>query len=581
MTASEPVPILDPEIEVMTFEQLAQLVNEVDPRTFYDRAQVFDTALAQLEQVQDNLERGTRELWDAWRSEGAESFADVVRNVAVAGNAAIQAMAAPGYGATLRRAGDALTLAQQRIRELQAQKRESDLLAARQVVHELGTAYQEIGSAITPFPGAETDIPVNGQGAAVNTAPPQGVAPGAGTVQLPAGDRTSQYGYDQGTHGGGVMPAAALVGLGGPTAQGQPGGRGDFWADLMGDPDQDRTGPVLPAALGRATPVEIVQPEVSGGTSDGQQNGLFLAVLGRAPGMRAESRETEPERRHKREDACENATSEPHSAPEVPNVDLTSPGASARADSSVKSDLTAGIDTPTPSVTTVSAAEPSSTIVPGPGPAEARTPVPEGASASAAVSSPPETAGPPETPMPPPEIPKVPSPPHGSGAGLPGGATPMSMGVPVQPAVTPVAGEPSLPGALPASPAFRPVTGSFDASVNPGLPPVVPGGAGTARLPGEATHGNGGGFMPPMHGGGFGGFSGDNDSEKERQPGGLLGVDPEVWDGSSNAPRVLGRSAAVPEAPTPDLDDAKKKAVDAMESILGRTDRKEEDRAAE
>ncbi|MEU3764966.1 hypothetical protein AB0E55_07885 [Amycolatopsis keratiniphila] len=566
MTASEPVPILDPEIEVMTFEQLAQLINEVDPRTFYDRAQVFDTALAQLEQVQDNLERGTRELWDAWRSEGAESFADVVRNVAVAGNAAIQAMAAPGYGATLRRAGDALTLAQQRIRELQAQKRESDLLAARQVVHELGTAYQEIGSAITPFPGAETDIPVNGQGTAVNTAPPQGVAPGAGTVQLPAGDRTSQYGYDQGTHGGGVMPAAALVGLGGPTAQGQPGGRGDFWADLMGDPDQDRTGPVLPAALGRATPVEIAQPEVSGEISEGQQNGLFLAVLGRAPGMRAESRGAEPERRHKREEACENATPESHSAPEIPDVDLASPGASARADSGVESDLTTGIDKPAPSVPTVSVAEPSS--APAPGLAEARAEALEGASASAA-----------EAATPPLEIPKAALPSHGSGAGLPGGATPMSMGVPVQPAVTPIAGEPSLPGALPASPAFRPVTGGFDASANPGLPPAVPGGAGTPRMPGEATHGNGGGFMPPMHGGGFGGFGGfggDNESEKERQPGGLLGVDPKVWDGSSNVPRVLGRSAAASEARPPDLDDAKKTAMDAMDSMLGRADRKED-----
>ncbi|MFE5570035.1 WXG100 family type VII secretion target, partial [Amycolatopsis japonica] len=302
MTASEQVPILDPEIEVMTFEQLAQLVNEVDPRTFYERAQAFDTALARLEQVQDNLARGTRELWDSWRGEGAESFADVVRNVAGAANTAIQAMAAPGYGATLRRAGDALTLAQQRIRDLQAQKRESDLPAARLVVHELGVAYQEIGSAITPFPGAETDIPVNGQGPLMNTAPPSGAVPGNGMVQPSSGDQMGQHGYGPGSHGGGVMPVAAMMG---PSAPGQHGRRDDFWAALLGDPARDRTESVTPAVLGRETPVVAGRPEVrEEATTDGPQNGPFLAVLGRGPA----EREPEKKQKHKRVSETEKAT---------------------------------------------------------------------------------------------------------------------------------------------------------------------------------------------------------------------------------------------------------------------------------
>ncbi|MFJ8916077.1 hypothetical protein [Amycolatopsis sp. NPDC102389] len=587
MTASEPVPIVDPGIEVLTFEQLAQLVNEVSPDSFYGRAQAFDTAMAQFEQVQDNLARGTRELWDAWRGEGADSFADVVRNVSTLGNTVIQAMASPGYGATLRRAGDALALAQQRIRDLQAQKRESDLPAARQVVNELGIAYQEIGSAITPFPGAETEIPMNGQGPATNSTASDGATPATGTVQPPAGD--GRYGDVTESHSGGIMPAAALVPLGGPMAQGQPGRQGDVWAGLLGDTPQGRSETVTSAVLGKGT--SVTEPHVDEGTVDGQQNGAVVAVLGRVPGGQDGSREPERKKKQKQKDGCEDESAttepdEPQLTPEAPKADLTSSG-----DAALKTDLTADADESAPSVSTVSAKDSSPTTPAAPQPVESKAPAPAVAPATSTVPSPTATAGAPapaepavqpEAVTPPVEALEVPPLPHGSGAGLPGNATPMSLGTPAQPVVAPVVapvgGETSLPGALPASPAFRPVTGGFDASATHGIPPVVPGGTGSPRMPGEAMHGGGGGFMSPMLGGGV---SGGHDTDNERQPAGLLGVDPKVWEGSGNAHQVLGRPAAAPPPRAGDLDDAKKRAMEMVDSVLGRSDEKDEDRAPE
>ncbi|KZB87993.1 WXG100 family type VII secretion target [Amycolatopsis regifaucium] len=580
MTASEPVPIVDPEIEVLTFEQLVQLVNEVSPDSYYERAQAFDTATARLEQIQDDLARGTRELWDAWRGEGAEAFGDDVRNVNALGNTAIQAMASPGYGATLRRAGDALALAQQRIRDLQAQKREGDLPAARQVVHDLGVAYQEIGTAITPFPGAETDVPVNGQGPAANASAPAGVTPAMGATQPSAEGQLGRHGGGTGTPGGaGIVPAAALLPMGVPMAEGRPGRQGDVWAGLLEDTTQGTTASVSPAVVGKETPA--ARPASSGETVDGQGNGAYFAVLGRTQGVQAGLRNTES-KKDKRKDSCrdESATAEQDEAPlkpEMPNADLTSPGASARAETTFDADLPERTAEPAPSVATVSATDASSTApashepVHAKGPASELPPPPATTPVSETASSPSGTAAPAE-------VLKAPPLPHGSGAGLPNNATPASLGVPMQPAVTPVAGETSLPSALPASPAFRPA-GGFDASSTPGLPPVVPGGTGSPRVPGEAMHGTGGGFMSPMLGGGA--VGGGQDTENERQPMGLLGVDPKVWDASGNAPQVLGRSAAAPPPRALDLDDAKKKAMEMVDSVLGRPDRKDDDRIAE
>lgn len=578
MTASEPVPIVDPEIEVLTFEQLVQLVNEVSPDSYYERAQAFDTATARLEQIQDDLARGTRELWDAWRGEGAEAFGDDVRNVNALGNTAIQAMASPGYGATLRRAGDALALAQQRIRDLQAQKREGDLPAARQVVHDLGVAYQEIGTAITPFPGAETDVPVNGQDPAANASAPAGVTPAMGAAQPSADGQLGRHGEGTGTPGGGgIVPAAALLPMGVPMAEGRPGRQGDVWAGLLGDTTQGTTASVAPAVVGKETP--SARQASSGETVDGQGNGVYLAVLGRMQGVQAGPRNTES-KKDKQKDPCgdESATAEQDEAPlkpEIPNADLTSPGASARAETTFDADLPESTGESAPSVATVSATDASSAAPASPETIHAKAPVPEPPPPPA---TPPATASSPSGTAAPAEVLKAPPLPHGSGAGLPGNATPASLGVPVQPVVAPVAGETSLPGALPASPAFRPV-GGFDASSAPGLPPVVPGGTGSPRVPGEAMHGTGGGLMSPMLGGGA--VGGGQDTENERQPMGLLGVDPKVWDASGNAPQVLGRPVAAPPPRPLELDDAKKKAMEMLDSVLGRPDRKDDDRIAE
>ncbi|ANN15884.1 hypothetical protein SD37_09665 [Amycolatopsis orientalis] len=560
MTASEPVPTVDPALETLTFEQLAQLVNEISPEVFYERARAFDAAVTRLEQVQDDLAHATRELWDAWRGAGADSFAEAVREVSAQGNTVIQALASPGCGATLRRAGEALTLAQQRIRDLQAQKREGDLQAARQIVHELGIAYQEVGAAITPLPGAEIGIAANDQG--VLPAASTGATPVMGGVRLPIEGDAGRFGDSAGTHGGGaIVPLMATVPSNGSLPAGEADRHGDARPGALDDSDNCASQHVVPAVLGKGMPVAPVVPGETGDvTLDGREAGALVAVLGRPGGTQAATRDQGRKKPRERSEGESTASESDESrvTPKAPNADITSHGPSTRAGSVPKVEVAASAG-PIP-------ADAPATVPASPEPVKAP------AHATATVASPPAPATPaapsalPGTATTPAEIGKTHPLPPGSGAGLPGNATPVTPGVPV--------GDASLPGALPASPAFRPVTGAFDASSTIGLTPVIPGGGGPARIPGETMHGAAGGFMAPMLGGA-------HETDNDRQPAGLLGVDPKIWEGSGSVPHVLGRRASAPLAESSDLDAAKKKAMDMVDSVLGRSEHKEDDPAAE
>ncbi|MEV7044730.1 hypothetical protein AB0N03_41650, partial [Amycolatopsis sp. NPDC051061] len=239
-----PPPVVDPDLQNLTFDQLAQLVDEVRPDVFYEHGHAFDLAVARYEQIQDDLDRETRNMWEAWSGRIAESFDDLVRQVDALTAEVVQAMVSPGYGTAMRQAGDALARAQQRMQDLRAQNRQNDVEAARQVVIDLETAYRDIGAAMAPMPEALTGAP---NPAAGRIAP--GPVEAAGAL-----DVTNESHPGAGAHGGGPaveLAAAAFAALPGLHRPGSvlpgwlaaaPGGLG-HGADCA-----------APAVLGRGAP---------------------------------------------------------------------------------------------------------------------------------------------------------------------------------------------------------------------------------------------------------------------------------------------------------------------------------------
>src|SRR5262249_43179326 len=119
-TPGTPPPVTDdPVLEVLTFDQLAQLMNEVTPDAFYQRAAAFEQAAVRLQDVVDQIRHQLNRVHEVWAGRGSEEFDNLAREISGRTTIVLQFLQNPGYGSILRTAGDALAAHQQRFRDLQ------------------------------------------------------------------------------------------------------------------------------------------------------------------------------------------------------------------------------------------------------------------------------------------------------------------------------------------------------------------------------------------------------------------------------------------------------------------------------
>ncbi|WP_033288615.1 hypothetical protein [Amycolatopsis jejuensis] len=277
----------------LTFEQIVQLINEVRPDTFYQRAEVFDRAARRVQDVLDQVRAQQNRIQEAMTGRTSQELDDVAREVAAKISLLLSVLQNPGYGAMLRKAGDALAAHQRRIADLQAQKAQQDSAppveggpsrdqiaqsqnqAAQQVLRDLSTAYQDITGTLTPLPYNDPRVIGGGGGGVVNGGGGQGAPPpGSGTG---------------GGHGdgsvltdlpGGVLKAA--FGNGGPESPGSafllPGGNGGVnpFTQVLGKSDGGES--LFP---GMAGPLGIVGGGAgTAGGSGGGMPGYGMPIVG-------------------------------------------------------------------------------------------------------------------------------------------------------------------------------------------------------------------------------------------------------------------------------------------------------------
>lgn len=297
----QPLPT-EPWLEGLTFEQIEQIVTEVSPDAFYQRASAFDQAGARMQDVLDRIRHEMNALREVWGGASSDDFDALVREVTGKAGGMLQFLRDPGYGTTLRDVGDRLADHQRRLRDLAGQKAQQESGppapgapppevstqanndSAKQILRDLRTAYWDIGNALPGFPydggrhwnpqgqeppgsgGADTYAPPAPLGPATSWYSPTGSEP-HGNTELSSGDLQAHGG-----HGDQVLGRAGTGGQG-PEA-GVPGGRLDA-ATFAG-------GALGPAVLGR-NPVRV---KVSDGTvSDDRGEDPFTgipAVLGRS-----------------------------------------------------------------------------------------------------------------------------------------------------------------------------------------------------------------------------------------------------------------------------------------------------------
>lgn len=172
----------DPWLEGLTFEQIAQLVNEVNPDVFYQRASAFDQGAGGLQHVLDRVRHELNVLRESWNGKGSDDFDALAREVTGKADSLLQFLQNPGYGTVLRNAGDQLAAHQRRFQDLQGQKSAQEAAppatggptpeetqkanndSAKQILRDLRTAYWDVGNAMAPLPFktpkvTATDVP--------------------------------------------------------------------------------------------------------------------------------------------------------------------------------------------------------------------------------------------------------------------------------------------------------------------------------------------------------------------------------------------------------------------------------------
>jgi uncharacterized protein YukE len=183
-------PSFDPALEKLDRRQLEQLLDEVSPDVFYVRAAALDHAAAQLAAIADSLRYESRRLSDHWTGEVEDSFQDAARRLADRMDAVVDAMSVPGYGQAMKNAGDALALAQQRLRAGDDQPVQPGSVpldpaaidqgaqqSALQILRDLCTAYYDIGRGLVPLPEPGSG-PASGPGEVTGGGPQPGGGPG-------------------------------------------------------------------------------------------------------------------------------------------------------------------------------------------------------------------------------------------------------------------------------------------------------------------------------------------------------------------------------------------------------------------
>lgn len=266
----------EPWLEALTFEQIAQLVNEVGPEVFYQRASAFDQAGARLQDVLDQVRHEMNLVREAWTGTASDDFAALVRDVTAKVSGVLQFLQSPGYGATLRDAGDRLADHQRRLRDLAGQKAQQESTppapgapspeqvaqanddSAKQILRDLRTAYWDVGNALPGFPykppAKEISDPnavnpngVNGQnegggGNASWTGNP-GPVSNAYAVTGPPGSRTNNNAFVKSAHPG---PSSDQYTV--------DGGRGSHDEQVLGRHDPNgQSGPGMPGWPGRGS----------------------------------------------------------------------------------------------------------------------------------------------------------------------------------------------------------------------------------------------------------------------------------------------------------------------------------------
>ncbi|WP_410604735.1 hypothetical protein [Amycolatopsis sp. lyj-90] len=547
-----PPPIIGPELQNLTFDQLASLIEELSPDSFYERAQAFDLAMARFGQVQEDFERQTRNMWSAWSGRIAESFDDLARKLTGGTAAVVQAMASPGYGAALRRAGDALARAQQRIKDLRAQNRLNDHEAARQVLYDLGTVYQDIGTAMSPMPGGLSDVPVS---PGTPVLPVAGTGEGEPLVREERHDPMRPGGH---AAGGIVMPIGALL---------RPGeARRNVWSGhgsspAPAAPSKEPDG-VVPVMLGRAAPSEgVARPRDHGQIVVG-------GVLGRQTQAKKAKKQVTEHPATAQEGQQQEKQKERNAEREGARTDSEGP---ARHQPSTPEPLTAGTTAETHAVVPVvapSSASPTAHVQAAP-PAQTSSPAaPSPVQASAPAAPPPAQVSAPAAP-PPAQVNAPASSPQGSlptaHLSTPGPAgSAQAMGS-YAPDPHPVNGPSSAPG-VHRSPGTPPVPGAFQSAggldpMTSGMPPAAQSVSGVPRSGGDMGTG---GFM----GGMAQGMPGQEKATKGGDPAGFLTAGAEAWVPDEAGVPVLGRRAPL----SPSADD---NALAAIEAITRVEDREE------
>lgn len=529
-----PLPLVDPGLASLTYDQLAQLVTGVSPDVFYLRANAFDRARARLEQVQDDLVRETRNMGEAWQGRIAESFDGTVGKVSGFITKLLQATAGPGDGDALRRAGDALTQAQRRLTDVQARGQTGDTKAALQIVQDLSTAYEEVGLGFTPLPESPFPQPVEGNLPAV----PE-VAAGKGTPLVAAspvvGVPAAAVGY---------LPPGVL---GAPLRQGhapdrpagaQHHGQGNYQHHGQANSERDGQRPAghlaghgnqpgwfspehsdapVTQALGRRGD-ERDTAERHGESAN--RAGPIAGVLGRAHHATASKARNEPKKRKEtaeRKQPADSApvTAETRPAPKRPAVEV----AGAPATTSVP------------------------TVTSGPGPA---APAP-------AVQVQPAAA---------PSVPALATEHHaGPASTVPAGGD-VSAPTPVRTGQTFDSGLGGVPTGGAQLPPVGPLTGGLDASLPATAPMAGQAGGGHSGAPVAAGGGSAMGSM-------MGGAHGHQDQQKARDPGAFIGSDPDVWDSRDGVPMAVGRMPPPVEVPEiPEETEAKLRGASDIAPLL-------------
>ncbi|MFD9888103.1 hypothetical protein ACFWY9_02085 [Amycolatopsis sp. NPDC059027] len=172
----------DPVLKQLNFDQIAQLVNEVSPDVFYQRAEAFDRAAARLQDAVEQIRRQLNIVREAWTGGGADDFDALAKEVTGRVSGVVQVMRSPGYGVVLRAAGDTLAAHQRRMRDLQGQKTEQESKppapgapppeetarvhndSARQVLLDLRTAYWDVGNQLPVLSYKDTRIGTDANG---------------------------------------------------------------------------------------------------------------------------------------------------------------------------------------------------------------------------------------------------------------------------------------------------------------------------------------------------------------------------------------------------------------------------------